>query len=138
MESGKQKIIEYAKKSLLDELYATTIYSKLEYLFKDERVKEKFRKMAQMEARHAEFWLSFLKRRGINTKDIKTNKFLIMLKTFFYRIIGVALALKLMEIGEREAAKIYALMLESEELSEDEENRLRDSQRRTSPRTRIG
>ncbi len=126
MTNNRRKIIDYAKKSLLDELYAAAIYSRLERLFKDDRVKEKFRKMAQMEARHAEFWLSFLKKRNIDVKDIKINKFLIMLKMFIYRILGVALTLKLMEIGEREAAKIYALMLESEELSEDEKNRLRD------------
>ncbi len=126
MDSSEQKIIEYAKKSLLDELYAAAIYNRLERLFKDERVKKKFRKMAQMEAKHAEFWLSFLKRRGIDTGDIKINKLLITLKMFFYRIVGVALALKLMEIGEREAAKIYALLLESKELSGNEREKLKD------------
>jgi len=122
----RHKIIEYAKKSLLDELYAAAIYSRLERLFKDERVKEKFRKMAQMEAKHAEFWLSFLKKRGIDVSDVSISKLSVALRMFFYRIIGVALSLKLMEIGEREAAKIYALMLESSELSEEEKARLRE------------
>ena len=119
-------IIEYAKKSLLDELHAAAVYSRLERLFKDKQVKEKLRKMAQMEARHAEFWLSFLKKRGIDISNVKVSKLKLSLELVLYRILGIALSLKLMEAGEREATKIYALMLESNELSDEEKERLRE------------
>ncbi len=122
---SEKEVIEYAKKSLVDELYSATIYIKLTKLFRRRETIERFKKMAEMEAKHAEFWIEFLKRRNIDVEGIKVNNVTVLLKTLLYRILGEALTLKLMEIGEREAITIYSILLESPYLSSDEKEKLK-------------
>ncbi len=122
---SEREVIEYAKKSLLDELYSAAIYVRLAKIFKRKKTIERFKKMAKMEARHAEFWIEFLKRRNINVENIKTNTITVMFKTILYRILGEALTLKLMELGEREAITVYSILLESPYLSSDEKDKLK-------------
>ena len=125
MNRQQDKVIFYAKKMLLDELLSASIYRNLASMYKRKSVIEKLLRMADMETRHAKFWASFLIKRGVDVSGIKITRLEVLLRTMFYRLIGIGLILKLLELGEREAIKIYASLIEDKELSIDEKRELR-------------
>lgn len=122
---GKEEVISYAKRMLLDELYSTSIYRKLASMYKRKSIVDKLLHMAQMEARHARFWVEFLNKRGVDVSRIKISKLGVMLRTIFYRLIGLGLTIKLLELEERRAVEYYSLLIESKELSREEKEELR-------------
>jgi len=123
--NSKEEVISYAKRMLLDELYSASIYRKLASMYKRKSIVDKLFHMAQMEARHARFWMEFLSRRGIDVSGIKISKLGITLRTMLYRLIGLGLTLKLLELEERKAIEYYTLLIESEELSREEKEELK-------------
>ena len=64
--------------------------------------------MAKMEEFHAKFWINFLKKRGVYGKNTKVNKFKIFLMTSLFKMLGIALTIRLLELGEEEAVKVYS------------------------------
>jgi len=57
-----------AKKALEDEILATSIYGRLAERLGGEPLGSKFEEISKMEARHVEFWRSFLKREAIRSQ----------------------------------------------------------------------
>jgi len=110
---------------LLDELLSASIYRNLASMYKRKSVIEKLLRMAYMETRHAKLWANFLIKRGVDVSGIKITRLEVLLRTMFYRLIGIGLTLKLLELGEREAIKIYTSLIEDNELSIDEKRELR-------------
>lgn len=125
MNRQQGKIIFYAKKMFVDELLSASIYRSLASMYKRKSVIEKLLRMADMETRHAEFWARFLMRRRVDISSIRISRLEVLLRTMFYRLIGIGLTLKLLELNEREAVKIYASLIEDKELSVDEKRELR-------------
>jgi len=62
-----EELLNNARKVLMDELYAAAIYTKLSRLYMDKKVSNKLQCIAEMESRHAVFWIRFLKKRGFDT-----------------------------------------------------------------------
>ncbi len=53
-------VIDKAKKALLDELYASAIYKKLAMQHRKGELFKKFKTLADVERKHARFWMEFL------------------------------------------------------------------------------
>jgi len=120
----QKDVVELAKKALADELFSYTIYSKLSEIVGKQSLKEKLLKIAKMEQSHADFWSSFLEKRGCSAK-VKVNRFKVLLYLIFFKIFGLGLSIRLLEKGEEEAIELYSHMLSSSDLSEDEKNCLK-------------
>ncbi len=118
--------IEIAIESLREELESAIIYGKLSDKYKDKEIGVKLRKIARMEGRHAVFWSSFLRRRGIDPSTIKPRKARILLYSILFHLLGLGLTLKILENGEIKAIETYARMLESPDISPDEKAELKN------------
>ncbi|RLE67679.1 MAG: rubrerythrin family protein [Thermoprotei archaeon] len=110
--------MEMALIALEDELFSKEIYYALSKFYRGE-LKKRLLKLSRMERDHANFFTKFLEKRGIQL-SIKTNRFKISIYTFLLRILGIGLTLRILEMGERGAIKLYSKMLEDSDLSDDE------------------
>ncbi len=119
-------IIELAKKALVDEMRAFVIYQKLARLYGSETVRTKLMKIAEMEGEHVSFWREFLKKRGCDASSIAISKAKIAVFTLVFRLIGLGLTLRLLEMDEREAVELFSEMLEKPELSREEKEKLKE------------
>jgi len=117
--------IEYAKKALRDEITATSIYKQLAMLHKDENIGNRLARIAEMEERHVNFWRGFLQKRGCDISSIKPNRVKILVYIMLFRILGVGLTLRLLEVDEQEAVELYAKILENEELDSSEKEEIK-------------
>ena len=70
------------------------------------------------------YGLIFLKKRGISVKS-DISMFKVNFLALLFRILGIGLTLRILEIGERDAIDMYSNLLESEELSEEEKRAVR-------------
>ena len=122
---NEDETVEIAKKALIDELTASKIYFKLSGKVKDPRLSRKLIKIAKMEEEHAKFWIEFLRKRKIDIRGLKENKVKMLIMTSLFRLIGLALTIKLLEIDENEAIETYTYLLEKAKLSENERERIR-------------
>jgi len=113
-------LIEGIKKALRDELFSSVIYGRLALMHKSDAVARKFSKLAEVENSHARFWVEFLRRRGVVVKDFRVSKFKVFMYSLLFRLLGLGLTLKILEVGEQEAIKLYSTLLESRDVSEDE------------------
>ena len=69
----KKEIVKLAREALVDELFASVIYSRLAGLYAGESVKSKLIKISKMEGEHVSFWQEFLKRRGFDISNVKVS-----------------------------------------------------------------
>ena len=121
----KKEVVKLAREALADELFASVIYSRLAGLYAGESVKSKLIKISKMEGEHVSFWQEFLKGRGFDISNVKVNRLKLALYTIVFRLIGLGLTLRILEMGENKAIELYSRMLESEELDDYEKNKLR-------------
>jgi VIT1/CCC1 family predicted Fe2+/Mn2+ transporter len=73
-----------------------------------------------MENAHAGFWVDFLEKRGIRTTGLAASKFRVFFSALLCRLLGIGLSLKILERGEHNAVRHYAVMLQSPRISEAE------------------
>lgn len=125
MSDLKSEVISLAKKAFLDELNTAAIYARLAKAYEGKAIAEKLKELARMEASHARFWSSFLKSRGIDPTKYKVSEWRIALKSAFYRLLGIGLTLRILELGEKDAIEKYSKILESSELTDEEKKELR-------------
>ncbi len=118
-------LIKIAEDSFKDEVETSAIYAKLSSLIRDPELSRKLRDMALMEGSHARFWTEFLRRRGIDVKNLMPKTIIVRMKVLVLRLLGLGLTFKLLEMGEREAIKTYSRMLDSSLLNEDEKEGLK-------------
>lgn len=119
-------VVELAKKALVDEMTADIIYSSLSRVYGEGSMRMKLLRIAKMESGHAGFWREFLEKRGVDTSRIKVNRLKIMIYVPVLRLLGLGLALRILENSERDAVELYSRILESGELDRDEEAKLRE------------
>ncbi len=122
---NREEVVKYARKSLLDELYSKEIYSKMGELHKGKSPSKKLIKISRMEEGHARFWRKFLEKRGVATENLKVNKFKLFLQVLLLRLLGISLSLRILELSENNAVNIYARLLESEDIDDDEKRGLK-------------
>lgn len=118
-------VIEYAKRALVNEQYTSRIYARLADLYQrsDSQLATRLTALAREEAMHAEFWRAVLTRHGVS-QSIDLPRYRTTVVTFMYKLLGMGLTLKILEIGERDAIERYALMLRSPDLTADEKEGL--------------
>ena len=117
---SEERIIDFAKTALMDELYTSAIYHSLSNLYGDAPISEELLELSEMESEHANFWINFLKRRDIETSNFIINNYRVSFLTYIYRLLGVGLTLKILEIGERNAIRHYSMMLKSPQITDEE------------------
>jgi predicted membrane protein (TIGR00267 family) len=117
---SRDDTIDFAKKSLVDEIYTSSIYYSLSRLYGDTPLSKDLHELSQMEGEHSKFWMGFLETRGIDTSGFSVSRTKISLFTMLYRLLGIGLTLKILEIGERKAISQYSMMLQSPEISDEE------------------
>ncbi|ABN69168.1 protein of unknown function DUF125, transmembrane [Staphylothermus marinus F1] len=113
------------KKAYRDELESAAIYSLIASKLKDKPISKKLLEIARMEAEHAGFWARILRKYGVDPAKIKPSKTKVFIYELLFPVIGFGLTLKLLESGESEAIKMYADLLESSELSDEEKEWLK-------------
>ncbi|WP_457626554.1 VIT1/CCC1 transporter family protein [Persephonella sp.] len=100
-------------------------YMEISKNIKDRSLSEKIKKIALMEKEHAGFWAEFLRKRGSEPPQTKINR----LKTFLIRtlskIINPVVVISFLELGESGAIKNYYSFLKTEDLSEEERDKLK-------------
>ncbi|AEB95675.1 MAG: VIT1/CCC1 family protein [Metallosphaera sp.] len=103
------------------ELLGSELYASLASIEKDEKVKEVLRELAEGEANHAKFWESIAQSRGIRLGNLGVmDRIKIRLLLKVRKVLGVALALKLVEAGEENDAEKYYKLSTSPEFSDTE------------------
>jgi len=117
---SEERIIDFAKTALMDELYTSAIYHSLSNLYGDAPISEELLELSEMESEHANFWINFLERRDIDTSNFIISNYRVSFLTYIYRLLGVGLTLKILEIGERNAIRHYSMMLKSPQISDEE------------------
>jgi len=117
-------VLRVAVESLADEMFAVEIYRRLAGLYRSEATRAKLLRIAEMEEGHVEYWRSFLERRGYDPSTVRINRLKVALYTALFRLLGLGLTLRILEIDEREAAEVYSKLIDHPELSEEEKRGL--------------
>jgi len=123
--STSSSLISLAEEALADEALAIEIYSAAAKLSRDENTRRRLLEIAEMERKHLSFWKSFLEKRGAEYR-MRVSPLKVRFHAFLIRVLGLALAFKIMESGEREAITMYAMMLEHPDIAEDEREKLKE------------
>jgi len=100
-------LVELVKEALLDEVFSSVVYSRLANLHRKEPLKSKLSKIADVERRRAKFWSEFLRRRGYKEVFVKVNELKLFLYLAAFRVIGLGLTLRVLEMSERDAVELY-------------------------------
>lgn len=116
----ENRIINYAKKSYLDELLASEIYRRLAESIGDESIRNKLIKASEMERGHAEFWRRFLVKRDVKLSGHRINRWKFYLIKILYMFLGIGLVLRILERDEKEAVETYSYILDNADLDEEE------------------
>ena len=100
-------------------------YMEVSKNIKDRSLSEKIKKIALMEKEHAGFWAEFLKKRGLEPPQVKINRLKTFLIKSLSKIINPVVVISFLELGESGAIKNYYSFLKTEDLSEEERNKLK-------------
>ncbi|RLG58798.1 hypothetical protein DRN86_05170, partial [Candidatus Geothermarchaeota archaeon] len=100
-------IVDLARKALANEIFSYGIYSRLAELYREGPLRSKLRRIAKMEEKHANFWIDFLKNRLHEKPQMKINRLKLALYTITFRILGVGLTLRMLELGEKDTVGLY-------------------------------
>ncbi len=113
-------VLRVAVESLADEMFAVEIYRRLASLYRSEITRAKLLRIAEMEEGHVEYWRGFLERRGYDPSTVRINRLKVALYTALFRLLGLGLTLRILEIDERGAAEVYSKFIDHPGLSEEE------------------
>ena len=113
----EQDVVDIAKNSLKSELTVAAVYKKLGDKLKHREISHKLEEFSQTEQIHADFWKGFLERRKLNPDAVKVSALYVNVVAFIYGLLGVGLALKLLEGGERQMIQEYTRIVGSEFLT---------------------
>lgn len=106
-----KKSLELIKKMQQNELTESVIYEKIAKFAKGEENKKTLLRLSAEEKAHYEIWKKYTE------LEMKPEKFKVMKYVMLARIFGFTFAVKLMENGEGNAQKEYALLAEEVEES---------------------
>ena len=119
--------VKLAKRFYLDEWADARLYEKLAEWEKGERAREEFKRLAELENWHAEFWKAFVERRNEQLPKPKLRMLTVWGVKLLRKILGPGSVASLLEMGENSAIEKYFQFLRefAGELSEDERETLR-------------
>ena len=117
------KMMEDALKFYGNEWNDAVLYAALASMERDPEFRSKLDEISRMETGHAEFWQTFLQRRGFSPKAKKRSFFMGIVK-LLRMIFGRALISSLFELGERTAVSAYDSFIKSPDLTEEERSHL--------------
>ncbi len=102
----------YQLKFLRDELTDMVIYTYLYRKYKDDDLKEKFKKLATIESEHANFWGDALKSSNININKVNYRKIKYNIFKLIRFFVGRNLIINLLEHGENDSIIKYKSYLD--------------------------
>lgn len=94
-------------------------------MYKESSLSKKLLTMSEMEKKHAGVWLNFLKKRSVDIRSLKINKLKVDFLALIFRVLGLGLTLRLLELGERSAIDLYSTILESAKLTDEEKEAIK-------------
>ncbi|EEB74155.1 VIT1/CCC1 transporter family protein [Thermococcus sp. AM4] len=112
--------IELARKFYADEYQDSVLYSSLAKVEKDERLRNEFLRLSNIEAKHAKFWHDFLRRRNAEVPRVRVGRLKITSVRLLRKLLGPGAVASLLEMGENSAIEKYYRFLTSFDLSEEE------------------
>ena len=71
---SEEGIVDFAKKSLTDEIYTSAIYHSLSKMYGDAPLAKELSGLSEMEREHSEFWMNFLRVRGVDASGFSINR----------------------------------------------------------------
>jgi VIT1/CCC1 family predicted Fe2+/Mn2+ transporter len=98
----RQELLQAQKTEITEHL----VYLNIAKHIKDENNRKIVEKIGADEKRHYEIW------KGYTGKEVRPNRFMVILYTIITRIFGLTFGLKLMERGEERAQVNYELIVE--------------------------
>ena len=114
-------------KNYIGELFASEVYKKIADIEKDPVTKKYLYKMSQMEKKHAEIWRQMAEKRNIKLGKLSLfDKLKINFYVIFRKIFGLELTKRLLESGEESDIKKYYELSKSEELDEEEKQKMKE------------
>ncbi len=102
----------YQLRFLRDELTDMVIYTYLYRKYRDNDLKENFKKLATIESEHANFWGNALKSSSINVNKVNYRKIKYNLFKVIRFFVGKSLIINLLEHGENESIIKYKSYLD--------------------------
>ncbi len=121
MRNSEKLALKFYRSEMMDSM----IYSYLASLEKNEKRKKMLEGLANIEKRHANFWLGYLERRGIKAPKIRFSRIKKFSVYLTRKMLGTGITVSLAEMGESTAIESYYHFYESGNLSEEEKKKLR-------------
>lgn len=90
-----------------DELTDLQFYKALSERVEDENLQKNLLRLSEVEKEHSQFWISYLQKHGVDTSKIKPKRMKIRFMLFIFRVLGIGLAVNLLEYGEVETVAKY-------------------------------
>lgn len=118
-------LLSHATKALQTELWVATIYAMIarSYRRKDPQLASRLAELSTIEHAHVTFWTQLLTQRHHHvTSSVNPIRYAVF--TALYRVLGLGLTLRLLEMGERELIAQYLVMLQGPHLTSDEKQNI--------------
>jgi len=116
--------VELMKKFYIDESLDAILYSYLSRLESDSDLKENFRKLSEIEAKHARFWKNLIEKSGGEIPTVKPSKLRLVVIKIIKKFLGTGVVASLLEIGENNAIKKYFELYKNYQLTDEEKSEL--------------
>jgi VIT1/CCC1 family predicted Fe2+/Mn2+ transporter len=116
---------ELVKKFYRDELTDYVIYKELARSIKDEKLKEIFKYISDIEFKHAEFWKGVLEKRGIKINGDEIYTLRVRVIKFLSKFLNPILIVSFLELGESSAVEKYYKFLKEDFLTDSEKEELK-------------
>ena len=116
--------VELMKKFYIDESLDTALYSYLSKLEGDPSLKENFKKLSEMEAKHAKFWRDLIEKSGGKAPTVKPSRLRLALIKIIKKLLGTGMVASLLEMGENNAIKKNFDFYKNYKLTDEERTEL--------------
>jgi VIT1/CCC1 family predicted Fe2+/Mn2+ transporter len=116
-------LVDYIKQFMKDEIKISIFYHRLSKVYAHTTLSNKLQRFHEMEREHAVFWANFLEKRGIQVGDLNNisfNRYKLSFTILVYRLVGIGLAIKLLELIERDLISRLLVLRESSLISADD------------------
>jgi VIT1/CCC1 family predicted Fe2+/Mn2+ transporter len=116
-------LVDYIKQFMKDEIKISIFYHRLSKVYAHTPLSNKLSRFHEMERDHAVFWANFLKKRDIQVEDlnnISLNRYKFSFTILVYRLLGIGLAIKMLELLERDLISRLLVLRESPLISAED------------------
>ncbi|ASJ09169.1 rubrerythrin family protein [Thermococcus siculi] len=101
------EMLKLAREFYRDEYADSVLYAQLAKMEKDERIKEEFLRLSNIESKHARFWYGFLKNHGGEIPRPKVRGLSVFSIKLLRRLLGPGAVASILEMGENSAIGKY-------------------------------